>query len=108
VYSCSEEKNQGRFRPVGSDHSLVSECFSGLCLNSVPIEYALTYTLPSLSFRQHEQKDNFIYVVIRRVSTVQLLSLGLWSACRGREGEPMREHNEYFDVGSRKRVLHYS
>jgi hypothetical protein len=24
VYSCSEKKNQGRFRHVGSDHSLVS------------------------------------------------------------------------------------
>jgi hypothetical protein len=24
VYSCSEKKNQGRFRLVGSDHSLVS------------------------------------------------------------------------------------
>jgi hypothetical protein len=24
VYSCSEKKNQGRFRYVGSDHSLVS------------------------------------------------------------------------------------
>jgi hypothetical protein len=23
VYSCSEKKNQGRFRHVGSDHSLV-------------------------------------------------------------------------------------
>jgi hypothetical protein len=23
VYSCSERKNQGRFRPVGSDHSLL-------------------------------------------------------------------------------------
>jgi hypothetical protein len=29
VYSCSEKKNQGRFRPVGSDHSLVREIGSG-------------------------------------------------------------------------------
>jgi hypothetical protein len=71
----------------------LSVCLPGLGLNSVPspiIGHALNLYCSKSFISQHEQKDNFFYMVIRRVITVHLLSCGVWPAWWGKECEPVR------------------